>query len=137
MLLLCALPQDLLKKILHVYLQQCDGVPVVWRLVCQELRGVASHAPMHCSIQHVGVSMGLVRMLRGWIEQMRPGPRKYCLPKLALTTRLEFTDLVAGVVRYNNVRVLRELMQSPWPSNCPRMAVDLNDPAERCKPCVW
>ena len=44
MLLLCALPQDLLKKILHVYLQQCDGVPVVWRLVCQELRGVASHA---------------------------------------------------------------------------------------------
>tara|TARA_B100001057_G_scaffold500132_1_gene613683 strand:+ start:749 stop:2227 length:1479 start_codon:yes stop_codon:yes gene_type:complete len=137
MFLLCALPQDLLKKILHVYLKQCDGTPVVWRLVCKELRGVAAHEPMHCSVQHVGVSMGLVRMLRGWIEHMRPGPRKYCSRGAFPRGRLDFADLVAGVVRYNNVRVLHELMQGPWPSDCPHIVVDLYNKKERQKPCVW
>lgn len=137
MLLLCELPQDLLKKILHAYLQQCDGMPVVWRLVCQELRGVAAHAPMHCSLQHVGVSMGLVRMLRGWIDCMRLELRKYCSPKKLDTVRLIFADLVAAVVRYNNIRVLHELMQGPWPSDCPHIVVDLNNPKERRMPCVW
>ena len=137
MLLLCELPQDLLKKILGVYLQQCDGMPVVWRLVCQELRGVAAHAPMHCDLRNVGVSMGLVRMLRGWIDCMRPGPRKYCCPKLVLTVRLDFADLVAGVVRHNNVRVLHELMQLPWPSNCTRKVADLNNSTEKQEPCRW
>lgn len=137
MLLLCELPQDLLKKILHVYLQQCDGMPVVWRLVCQELRGVAAHAPMHCDLRNVGVSMGLVRMLRGWIDCMRPGLHKYCSPKKLGTVRLKFADLVAGVVRYNNARVLHELMQLPWPSDCTRKVADPNNPTEKQEPCRW
>ena len=76
MLRLDELPNDLLKKVLKKYLKGgCDGTPIVWRLVCKELRAIAKDEPTISSLQFLAVSIGLVRMMHEWI---RDGRRAEC-----------------------------------------------------------
>lgn len=104
------LPQDVLKKLLSAYLKRCDGTPVVWRLVCKELRDIAADEPKHSSLQRVGVSIGLVRMLDSWIQCAYARMKLKRIPELSFPVLVRHSDLLDAVARHDNAAVFQAVL---------------------------
>jgi len=110
-----ALPDDVLTKILNAFVAHCDGLPFVWRLVCRDLRYAARTHSFTSSLQLLGTSSSLVRMMRAWIRCKHTRAFEKCtLEGFPLTDTVDETDLLDAVVAYNNVPVFEELMQEKW-----------------------
>jgi hypothetical protein len=118
MLLLSDLPHDVLKKILKQYLKKCNGAPILWRLVCRELRSVAAEEDPWSRLQSMAVSVGLVRMMRLWIRDGMMGGSQFRMNPMQLWAagagRVWESDLLKAVVRHNDAAVLVEILQDGW-----------------------
>lgn len=108
------LPDDVLTKIFRAFVAHCDGLPFVWRLVCRELRHAARAHSLTGSLQLLGVSAALVRMVRAWLRCAHNAPFRKITFAGKPSGKVREDDLVRAVVAYNNVPVFEELLQDAW-----------------------
>ena len=108
------LPDDVLTKILRAFVAHCDGLPFVWRLVCRDLRHAARAQSLTGSLQLLGASAALVRMVRAWLRCANDAPFRKVAFAGEPRGKVREDDLVRAVVAYNNVPVFEELLQDEW-----------------------
>lgn len=108
MVRLLDLPTDILRKILGTYLVHCNGTPVAWRLVCKDLRAIATAESNVSCLQFMGVSVALMYMMRRWIRNGCPVPM--CDSNGRIFGRVSESHLLEAIAKYNNAAVFQEII---------------------------
>lgn len=101
------LHSDLLRNILGEYLVHCHGTPIIWRLVCKDLRAVATAESKVSCLQFLGVSVSLVYMMWQWINN---GTVPMCDSKGRIFSTVSRWSVLEAVTKYNNVIVFQEIL---------------------------
>ena len=94
------LPRDLQLKIYKHYKRLYSGTPLVWRLVCREMRDAVADEPKKSVLVGMGASISLVEMARGFADKEACEVKRH--------------GVIHAAVAHGNPRVVEWILHQDW-----------------------